>query len=77
MRPSLLASPPSRGRLTQRDQNMSVWMTWMRHFSIRLRMQGAIAMVLGLLALVAGGGLYGILSLQKARMISSRPPTRT
>ncbi len=38
----------------------------LRSFNIRTRMWGAIAMVLGLLALVAGGGLYGILSLQKS-----------
>ncbi len=37
----------------------------LRSFNIRTRMWGAIGMVLGLLALVAGGGLYGILSLEK------------
>jgi len=38
----------------------------LRAFNIRTRMWGAIGMVLGLLSLVAGGGLYGILSLQKS-----------
>ncbi|WP_157272343.1 methyl-accepting chemotaxis protein, partial [Azohydromonas aeria] len=33
---------------------------WIRSFSIRLRMLGAIAMVLALLALVAGTGLWGL-----------------
>ncbi len=38
---------------------MSAWMIWMRHFSIRLRMQGAIAMVLALFSLVGLTGLVG------------------
>ena len=38
---------------------MSAWMTWMRHFSIRFRMQGAIVMVLMLFALVGIIGLVG------------------
>ncbi|MES2091300.1 MAG: MCP four helix bundle domain-containing protein, partial [Pseudomonadota bacterium] len=36
----------------------------LRSFTIRTRMHGAIAMVLCLLVFVAGGGLYGIQSLQ-------------
>ena len=38
---------------------MSLILSWMRHFSIRLRMQGAIAMVLALFALVGLTGLLG------------------
>jgi len=34
-------------------------MKWMRHFTIRTRMQGAIAMVLGMFALVGLTGLFG------------------
>jgi len=36
----------------------------LRHFSIRVRMIGAIAMVLALLTLVGGVGLYGMGSLK-------------
>jgi methyl-accepting chemotaxis protein len=38
---------------------MNTPMQWMRRFSIRLRMQGAVALVLGLFALVGAAGLLG------------------
>jgi len=38
---------------------MNTPMQWMRRFSIRLRMQGAIVLVLGLFALVGAAGLLG------------------
>ncbi|NBW49650.1 MAG: hypothetical protein EBR49_06090 [Betaproteobacteria bacterium] len=39
-------------------------MTMMRQFTIRLRMLGAIAMVLALLFMLGGGGLWGMGKIQ-------------